>query len=421
LSGQTATTTSSATSSSTATGTTARNLPVLDTLSRFNGASADISLATALRERQQRELIRLNQELIEGDRRGAPMVRGELVAFAPADDALAEAQSRGFVIVREQRVAPLDIRIVVLRPPLSIGTSDALDALRRLDPAGTYDVNHIYLQSDGSPPGEIADARSTPTLIGREEGNARIGLIDSGVDTTHPVFAATQIVARGCGGATVPGTHGTAVASIMVGGAGAFRGVAPRSQLYAADIYCRQPTGGSATAIIDALAWLASEQVAVINVSLVGPHNTLLERAVATMIARGHIIVAAVGNEGPASPPLYPAAYPNVVAVTAVDAGQHVIPEAGRGMHVMFAAPGSDMAAATTSHRYRSVRGTSYAAPIVAAMLAYSLSAPDRNGALRAIDQLAKRAVDLGAPGWDPVYGLGMVGAQYRVSLAALQ
>ena len=92
------------------------------------------------------------------------------------------------------------------------------------------------------------------------------------------------------------------------------------AELYAADVYCGAPTGGAVDAVAAAFGWLAREQVAVINVSLVGPRNALLERVVASLVKRGHVIVAAVGNEGPAAPPLYPAAYDGVVGVTAVDA-----------------------------------------------------------------------------------------------------
>jgi subtilisin family serine protease len=131
---------------------------------------------------------------------------------------------------------------------------------------------------------------------------------------------------------------------------------------------------------------------------------------VSALIARGHLIVAAVGNDGPAAPPLYPAAYPDVVGVTAVDAHRRVLIEAERGPQVMFAAQGADLKAATLEHGYADVRGTSFAAPTVAALLASFSSAPDHHAADAAIDALAKSAIHLGSAGRNLTYGFGLVG-----------
>jgi subtilisin family serine protease len=128
---------------------------------------------------------------------------------------------------------------------------------------------------------------------------------------------------------------------------------------------------------------------------------------VRAVIARGHIIVAAVGNDGPAAPPLYPASYPGVIGVTGVDARNRVLPEAGRGPQVDFAAPGADFSAASLAGRTTAVRGTSYAAPIVAGLLA---SRPG-DGAQAA---LAREALDLGARGADQIFGAGLVGQSAR-------
>jgi subtilisin family serine protease len=135
--------------------------------------------------------------------------------------------------------------------------------------------------------------------------------------------------------------------------------------------------------------------------------------------ARGHLIVAAVGNDGPAAPPLYPAAYPGVVAVTGVDRADKVLIEAGRGKFVAFAAPGADIEAASLPSGYMPVRGTSFAAPIVASRLALLLGRPDRVAAERAVSELAASAVDLGSPGRDSVYGNGCIGCARMPSSAA--
>jgi subtilisin family serine protease len=158
------------------------------------------------------------------------------------------------------------------------------------------------------------------------------------------------------------------------------------------------------------LAWMAKNEVPVINVSLVGPPNALLARIISQLVARGHSIVAAVGNDGPAAPPLYPAAQPEVIAVTAVDRNHKVLLEAGRGRFVDFAAQGADIEAAVPPRDIAAVRGTSYAAPIVAGLLARDIERLDKRLAAKAVQALARNAVDLGKRGPDAVYGQGYVG-----------
>ena len=159
---------------------------------------------------------------------------------------------------------------------------------------------------------------------------------------------------------------------------------------------------------------MARSRVGVVNISLVGPPNATLERVVGAMVARGHLLVAAVGNDGPAAPPLYPASYPGVIGVSGVDRQGRPLPEAGRGPQVMFAAPGSQMvSAALGTPPYRQVRGTSFAAPLVAGLLAKALPRPDRAGAARAIAALAAQAVH-DKDTVSNAIGLGVIGAGLR-------
>jgi hypothetical protein len=385
---------------------------VTGTLQGVTG-QVDATVLQGARQVQVRDLIRGNRANVEADPNGAAMVRNELVAFAPSDADLAAAQAAGFVIVDTRILDGLDARIVVLQVPAGLSTARALTRLRAVAPAGTFDFNHLYSRSGtvgaASEPDASADAvavaPATPALA------LRVGLVDGGIDDSHPVFKDLTIHRHGCGDAAVPEAHGTAVASLMVGRSADFHGAAPGAELYAADVYCGQATGGSVEAVADALSWLARERVAVINVSLVGPPNVTLEAVVRVVIARGYILVAAVGNDGPAAAPLYPASYPGVVGVTAVDAHRHVLIEAARGPQVRFAAPGADMVAAKSPRGFDPVRGTSFAAPLVACLLAAEYREPAKDGALRAIDDLAHRAISLGGHAPDRTYGYGLVGA----------
>ena len=137
-----------------------------------------------------------------------------------------------------------------------------------------------------------------------------------------------------------------------------------------ADVFGGNRAAGSAETVVRALSWAVASHPSVINISLVGPDNRLLARAIEAVERRGIAVVAAVGNDGPAAPLQYPASYPGVVSVTAVDARDRALPEAGRAAHLDFAAPGADLAAALPGGGYGRVRGTSFAAPLVAARLA---------------------------------------------------
>jgi subtilisin family serine protease len=370
-----------------------------------------------VRHLQIANLIRANPRTIAADPHGNPIVRDELLAFSPSARSLEAAQARGFRILREQIIEDLDIHLLVLQPPANIRITKALRQLRDADPAGTYDFNHIYLGGGSvssrvpdAPPPDNTGGASSPTRTA-----SRVGLIDSGVDIAHPAFHDAVIHSWGCADRIVASAHGTAVASLLVGRGTSFHGVLVGGELYAANVYCDMPTGGAVDALAAAFSWLAKQRVAVINVSLVGPDNAALAGIVRALASRGYLLVAAVGNDGPAAPPLYPASYPRVVGVTAVDAHRRVLIEAARGKQVMFAAPGADVVAADGAGKYSAVRGTSFAAPIVAGLLAQTLSTPDLSAGEAAVEALARGAIDLGPPGRDLTYGFGLVGAE-RIS-----
>jgi subtilisin family serine protease len=397
------------------------------TLGQIQGQTSD--QLSALRRLEVARLIRANRRVVDTDQNGDPIVRNEILGLSPADAAMDGARAAGFTIDREQVITPMNLRLAVFKAPQTLSTKQALRILREADPGGSYDYNHIYggassLQrtsaDDDAPASTATQNASTSGQNASATYRARIGLLDTGVDATHPVFRDSAIHTWGCGDHTVPAAHGTAVASLLIGRGEKFQGVQPGAELYAADVYCGLPTGGAVDALVAAFGWLVREGVPVINVSLVGPKNLMLQRVIGSLIAGGYIIVAAVGNDGPAAPPLYPASYADVVGVTAVDSHRRALIEAARGPQVMFAAPGADMAAADGAHGYAAVRGTSFAAPFVAALLASRMEKPDVGAAAAAIDALAKSAIDLGPPGRDLTYGFGLVGEDRRIDRVPL-
>jgi len=348
------------------------------------------------------EIGRLNRqhpEELDRDPAGELVVRAEVVAVDISESALQKALAEKFLVRRKQELPDLGVVITVLQTPEGWTAKRGVTKLRELDPQGIYDYNHVYL------PGAAVEARYTaldaPAAGG---GRGRAGIIDGGIDDAHQVFRNVRFSHFGCDGQRFPGAHGTAVAALLVTQNSV-------TQVFSADVYCGKPAGGAVDAVAAALAWLAREHVAVINVSLVGPRNALLERIITSLVARGFLIVAAVGNDGPAAPPLFPASYAGVIGVTAVDSRHRVLVEACRGAQVDFAARGSDMQAASQApDTFVPVRGTSFAAPVVAGLMAADLTTPDVAQRDLVLAKWTQAAKDLGKKGRDDVYGSGELG-----------
>lgn len=306
-------------------------------------------------------LVRANRDRLEMTDDG-PAVRGEVIAVDPGPAVMAALADAGFEVAADERIEGLDIRSVTLRVPRGWSVDRALSRLGRIAPGGEFAANHLHLQS-----GEAA-MPADETLAQSAGAPSQVGIIDGGV-ASHPSLRGT-IQQRGfAGGAPRSSAHGTAVAS-LIAGQGSVRGAAPGAALLVADVYGNDPAGGNAGALARAIGWMAAQRVPVVAISLVGPSNALVARAVSQAQARGVHIVAAVGNDGRAAPPAYPASYSGVIAVTGIDGRGRVLGEAGRASHLDYAAPGADMAAAGGNGRLVSVRGTSYAVPFVAGRLA---------------------------------------------------
>lgn len=318
------------------------------------------------REARLRALIEANRNVLDRDDNGSPVRKRELIATNPDGASLSLAARAGFQVIGDEAEGDLGVRLVTLSIPERMNVRQALKAVRRAAPALQVDYNHVYEPSGGSllPVAGVALARAVPI-----KASARIAMIDGGV-ASHPSLARASIEQRGFAGAPQPTGHGTAVGSLLVGEQGPFRGAARGAQLFVGDVYGGNPAAGSVTAIVRALAWAASKRPSVINISLVGPNNQALANTIAALRARGIAITAAVGNDGPAAPAQYPASYPGVVSVTAVDAQGRAIPEASKASHLDFAAPGADMIAAFPGNGYTIVRGTSFASPLAAARFA---------------------------------------------------
>ncbi|MFB9049569.1 S8 family serine peptidase [Sphingobium indicum] len=306
-------------------------------------------------------LLRRHADSVELDDRREPARRGVILLTGARAESVAALRSAGYG-VENAAIEGLDLSVTRLTVPQGRSLSRALKQVRSLAPEAQASADNLYFPSGAS----IGLAAAALAETGPVRGKAA-GLIDGGV-ARHPALSG-PIEQRGFArGAPRASAHGTAVASLISGTTG-IRGAAPGAPLLVADIYGDDPAGGGAFAMARALGWMAARGADVVTVSLVGPDNPLLAGAIRLARERGVSVVAAVGNDGPAAPPAYPASYAGVIAVTGIDGRGRVLPEAGRARHVDFAAPGADMNAARADGGKGKVRGTSFAAPLVAGRL----------------------------------------------------
>ncbi|MGE0751774.1 MAG: S8 family serine peptidase [Variibacter sp.] len=204
-----------------------------------------------------------------------------------------------------------------------------------------------------------------------------VAVIDSKIDATHPELAGTiaeEINVLDDKDAK-PHSHGTAMAGAIVAQS-KIMGVAPEARIIAIRAFS-QTSAGAATGTSYDLARAVDRAVAakarVINLSFAGPSDPMLEKALKAARAAGAILIAAAGNAGPKSAPLYPAADASVIAVTATDAQDNLFADANRGKYIAVAAPGVDVLVPAPGQSYEMTTGTSVAAAHVSGVVALLL------------------------------------------------
>jgi subtilisin family serine protease len=246
-----------------------------------------------------------------------------------------------------------------------------------------------------------------------------IAVIDSGIDVTHPELAGAIIgTYDALNSKEGAHPHGTGVAGTIIAHS-RLVGSAPAARLLAIRAFAANPSSGAESTsfvVLKALNYAVQQNAQIINMSFAGPADPLVQQALAVAAARGIVLVAAAGNAGPNSPPLYPAADSHVIAVTATDSGDHLFAQANRGPQVAIAAPGVDILMPAPEDRYQVNSGTSFAAAYVSGVVALLI---DRNPGItpdgvRAA--LTATAHDLGPKGRDDQFGAGLADA-----LAAVQ
>ena len=246
-----------------------------------------------------------------------------------------------------------------------------------------------------------------------------VAIIDSEVDRTHPDLAGAITASFNAASATEPAhSHGTG----MAGAIAAHRnmlGTAPRVGLLTVRAFSATANSAEGTTfnILKGLDWAADQGARVVNMSFAGPADPRLRDALQKAYNRGMVLIAAAGNAGPTSPPLYPAADPGVIGVTATDSHDAVFSGANRGNYIAVAAPGVDVFAPAPNGAYQLSTGTSIAAAEVSGVVALMI---ERNpsltpAAVRRI--LMETATHLGPKG-NRDFGAGLVNAYEAVRAA---
>ncbi|SDR47471.1 Serine protease, subtilisin family [Rhizobiales bacterium GAS113] len=258
----------------------------------------------------------------------------------------------------------------------------------------------------------------------------RIAIIDSGVDAESAEING-RIVASfdAIGGAFAAHSHGTAIAGAILAHS-KLVGIAPDAQVIAIRAFTGEGklagAEGTSFHILEGLDFAAAQNARIVNMSFAGPHDALLARALEALRAKGVAEIAAAGNGGAGSAPLYPGAEPGVIAVTATDAHGQIFDMANRGTYIAIAAPGVDILVPAPGDAVQIATGTSIAAAHVSGIAALALErygtlSPDALvGALDAGSRKPDPAAAADAYGAGVIDAFGVVESKAGVSLAPL-
>ena len=334
-------------------------------------------------------------------------------------DVFEQLAQEGYLFDRVSELSGLGFLLAEVAAPASFDLSATRAGIYEVigGQQADVDLNHLYTagvpdpQNNEQPLVGLAPRELLPPPTDLSGLTLRIGIIDSSIDRRHNAFANASITTqRFVDNDSPPNAHGTAIASIIASNDPQALGLAPSAQIYAAEVFDHNEQQGefaSTVSLIKALSWLMTQDVSVINISLAGPSNRLLETALTRVRERGVLAIAAAGNGGPMAQPMYPAAYPEVVAVTATDDRGRAFRLANRGEYVDIAAPGVNIRHAQAGGGFAASSGTSYAVPFVTVAAARLLQSTVEPALM--LDALYASARDIGAPGRDQIYGYGQL------------
>ena len=240
-----------------------------------------------------------------------------------------------------------------------------------------------------------------------------VAVIDSGIDGNHPELAGSIAESfDALTSPTGPHKHGTAIAGLIAAHA-KLMGAAPGAKILAVRAFDPKDAGAEGTTfnILKGIDWSAAHGARIINMSFAGPPDPAIHRSLEAARKKGIVLVAAAGNAGAKSPPLYPAADPNVIAVTATDAEDRLLEQSNRGPYITVAAPGAQILVASPDRGYDVSSGTSYSAAAVSGIVALMIQRKPDLTPDQARSILRATAKDLGPKGPDVMFGAGLADA----------
>jgi subtilisin family serine protease len=324
---------------------------------------------------------------------GAPFVPNEILlevdSGTPASYLVRLAQRLGLTLIQSQSFSLSGRTLLQFQINNGRSVVSVLRSLARYARISAAQPNYLYLLQQGAPavtrevPRDSSVVQYVVDKLHLREAHeitngddVAIAVIDSQVDGMQPELAGSVAgTFDATGQPPAPHPHGTAIAGAIAAHAKLI-GIAPRVKLFAARVFSGSGENAQASTfnLLKGIDWAASQNVRILNMSFAGPNDPMIRNMISKAHARGLVMVAAVGNAGPRSPPLYPAAYPDVIGVTATDSDDKLMPQANRGRQVAVSAPGVDIVAPAPSGSYQVTSGTSVAAAHVSGVVALLLA-----------------------------------------------
>ena len=349
-----------------------------------------------------------------------------VVQYNGSLDALRDLMLRlGLVVLSQQTNTLLGTQVIQFRITSGLSVTEVIVELekeRAIDVAPNYEF--VLAQDAPAPAGAAAPAGAgdpAQYMVSKlrlaeahqlaKGDNVLVAVIDSEIDAKHPdLEGAIQARYEGAGPADKAHPHGTGMAGAIASHR-KLMGVAPGARLLAIRAFGGPGGGaqGTTVQIAQGLDWAVSQGARIVNMSFAGPKDPTLQKAFKAAFDKSVVLIAAAGNAGPKSPPLYPGADPNVIAVSATDEDNKVYTNANRGKYVAVAAPGVDILVPAPDGNYEFTTGTSVAAAHVSGVVALMLQRNPKLDPTDVREILTSSANNFGARSRTDELGWGLV------------